>query len=81
MTSPEVDDTAADAFFAEFGEAARKLPPVAIVIAAYNEAGAIGPVIDRTYDLADIVEAHRYVDTGRKRGSVVVRIPGGTQAG
>ncbi|WP_353808908.1 NAD(P)-dependent alcohol dehydrogenase [Agromyces sp. SYSU T00194] len=37
--------------------------------------GAIRPVIDRTYDLDDIVEAHRYVDTGRKRGAVVVRVP------
>ena len=46
MTSPEVDDTAADAFFAEFGDAARKLPPVAIVIAAYNEADVIGQVIE-----------------------------------
>ena len=46
MTSPEVDDTAAGAFFAEFGEAARKLPPVAIVIAAYNEADVIGQVIE-----------------------------------
>ena len=40
------------------------------------EAGAYRPVRDRTYDLADIFEAHRYVDTGRKRGNVVVRIPG-----
>ena len=46
MTSPEVDDTAASAFFAEFGEAARKLPPVAIVIAAFNEADVIGQVIE-----------------------------------
>lgn len=38
------------------------------------EAGQYRPVIDRTYDLADIVEAHRYVDTGRKRGNVVLRI-------
>lgn len=30
------------------------------------------PVMDRTYPLADLVEAHRYVDTGRKRGNVVV---------
>ena len=39
------------------------------------EAGAFRPVIDRTYDLDDIAEAHRYVDTGRKRGNVVLRIP------
>ena len=38
------------------------------------EAGEIRPVIDRTYDLDDIVEAHRYVDSGRKRGNVVLRI-------
>ena len=38
------------------------------------EAGHYRAVRDRTYDLADIAEAHRYVDTGRKRGSVVVRI-------
>ncbi len=44
-------------------------------LVARAEAGAIRPVIDRTYELDDIVEAHRYVDTGRKRGSVVVRIP------
>ncbi|MEL6957386.1 MAG: NAD(P)-dependent alcohol dehydrogenase [Pseudomonadota bacterium] len=30
------------------------------------------PVMDRTYPLADLVEAHRYVETGRKRGNVVV---------
>jgi NADPH:quinone reductase-like Zn-dependent oxidoreductase len=38
------------------------------------EAGSFRAVRDRTYDLADIAEAHRYVDTGRKRGNVVVRI-------
>lgn len=36
------------------------------------EAGELRTVIDRTYRLADIVEAHRYVDTGHKRGNVVV---------
>ncbi len=30
------------------------------------------PVMDRTYPFADLVEAHRYVETGRKRGNVVV---------
>jgi NADPH:quinone reductase-like Zn-dependent oxidoreductase len=38
------------------------------------ESGSFRAVRDRTYDLADIAEAHRYVDTGRKRGNVVVRI-------
>ena len=39
------------------------------------ESGRYQAVIDRTFDLTDIVEAHRYVDTGRKRGNVVLRIP------
>ncbi|WP_138731507.1 NAD(P)-dependent alcohol dehydrogenase [Modestobacter excelsi] len=38
------------------------------------EAGSFRAVRDRTFDLGDIAEAHRYVDTGRKRGNVVVRI-------
>jgi glycosyltransferase involved in cell wall biosynthesis len=40
-----VDDAAIKAFIDAYGERATSLPPVAIVIAAYNEAGAIGPVI------------------------------------
>ena len=36
--------------------------------------GEIRPVIDRTYALEDIVEAHRYVDNGHKRGNVVVSV-------
>ncbi|WP_244284228.1 NAD(P)-dependent alcohol dehydrogenase [Agromyces badenianii] len=38
------------------------------------EAGRYRAVVDRTYGLDEIVEAHRYVDTGRKRGNVVLRI-------
>ncbi|RZU65348.1 NADPH:quinone reductase-like Zn-dependent oxidoreductase [Microterricola gilva] len=38
------------------------------------DAGRFRAVIDRSYDLSDIVEAHRYVDTGRKRGNVVLRV-------
>ena len=30
------------------------------------------PIIDRSYSLADITDAHQYVDTGRKKGNVVV---------
>ncbi len=36
--------------------------------------GEIRPVIDRTYALDDIVDAHRYVDNGHKRGNVVVTV-------
>jgi NADPH:quinone reductase-like Zn-dependent oxidoreductase len=36
------------------------------------EAGAYRPLIDRTYPFAQIVDAHAYVASGRKRGSVVV---------
>ena len=51
MTSAQVDNAATDseavaAFVAEYGERATALPPLAIVIAAYNEQGAIGPVVE-----------------------------------
>jgi NADPH:quinone reductase-like Zn-dependent oxidoreductase len=36
--------------------------------------GKVKPVIDRTYPLEEIVEAHSYVDTGRKVGNVTVTI-------
>ena len=41
-------------------------------IAHLATTGAFRPVIDRSFPVEEIVEAHRYVDTGRKRGSVVV---------
>jgi hypothetical protein len=40
-----IDNTAIETFGLEYGDRATKLPPVAIVIAAYNEEGGIGPVI------------------------------------
>ncbi len=40
------DDAAAKAFLAEYGDRAEHLPPVAIVIAAYNEQGVLGSVVD-----------------------------------
>jgi NADPH:quinone reductase-like Zn-dependent oxidoreductase len=38
------------------------------------ESGAFRPVIDRTYPLDQIVEAYRYVETGRKVGNVVITV-------
>jgi NADPH:quinone reductase-like Zn-dependent oxidoreductase len=38
------------------------------------EAGKYRPVIDRTYPLDEVVEATRYVESGRKTGNVVLRV-------
>jgi glycosyltransferase involved in cell wall biosynthesis len=41
-----IDDAALRELSGGYGERAAKLPPVALVIAAYNEEGAVGPVVE-----------------------------------
>lgn len=43
-------------------------------LAKMFDQGKLVATIDKTFDLDEIVEANRYVDSGRKKGSVVIKI-------
>lgn len=43
-------------------------------LAELAQAGEFRPVIDRRYPFEQIVEAHSYVDTGRKKGNVIITL-------
>jgi len=38
------------------------------------KSGKVRTVIDKTYTLEQIVEAHRYVDSGRKKGNLAIKV-------
>ncbi len=80
-----IDAAAIQAFAEEFGDRATKLPPVAIVIAAFNEEGAIGPVVEALPDtvggmpVATIVVSDGAVDAtakeARMAGALACEVP------
>jgi len=80
-----IDGAAISAFTGQYGSRATKLPPVAIVIAGYNEEGAIGPVIEALpatvcgLEVAKIVVSDGSVDSTVKEaaaaGALVCDVP------
>jgi NADPH:quinone reductase-like Zn-dependent oxidoreductase len=60
--------------YASVKGSAKKTEKALELLAGFLESGTVQPVIDKTYQWDEIVEAHTYVDQGHKVGNVVVRV-------
>ncbi|TJZ60149.1 NAD(P)-dependent alcohol dehydrogenase [Sphingobacterium olei] len=65
----------------QFGKGKKVLFPIptmrredALYLRDIAEQGSFRPVIDREYTLDEIVQAHRYTDTGQKTGNVIISV-------
>jgi glycosyltransferase involved in cell wall biosynthesis len=80
-----VDDAAIGVMTEQYGDRVRQLPPVALIIAAYNEEGAVGPVVQNLPEqvcglkTATIVVADGCADATAKEadaaGALVADVP------